>query len=83
LVEGDKARIRDGEYKEHQLAANWAGNVVAEVLDLDLNDTATKQRVKQMLAAWIADGHFKIETRRDPAKRQHKKYIVVANEPPN
>jgi hypothetical protein len=33
-----------------------------------------------MLAAWIADGHFKIEVRRDPAKREDKKYIVVADE---
>jgi hypothetical protein len=33
-----------------------------------------------MLAAWIAAGHFKIVTRRDPAKRENKKYIVVAED---
>jgi hypothetical protein len=78
-LEAIKAKIRGGDYKEHQLAANWAGLAVAEVLKLDLADVPTKQRVKQMLVAWIADGHFKIEVRRDPAKREDKKYIVVAD----
>jgi hypothetical protein len=64
--------------QEHQLATNWAGLAVAEVLTLDLNDAPTKQRIKQMLAAWIANGHFKV--RRDPAEREDKKYIVVADE---
>jgi hypothetical protein len=63
--------------KAKQLAAKWAGTVVAEVLALDLNADGVKRRIKQMLAAWITAGHFKIETRRDPDKREDKKYIVV------
>ncbi len=73
-----KARLRGGDYKEHALANDWAGHVVADILQLDCDEKPTRQRIKRMLAAWIKAGHFKIETRRDPVKREFKKYIAVA-----
>jgi hypothetical protein len=74
-----KATIRAGEYRAHELAETWAGLVVADVLELDASDKPTKQRIKAMLAAWIGAGHFKTVLRRDPVKREDKKYLIVTD----
>jgi len=35
-------------------SSDWAGMPIAQTLDLDLADEVAKERVKRMLAAWIA-----------------------------
>jgi hypothetical protein len=71
-----KTRIAEGSYREHFAASDWAGNIVAEVLDIDLSDSNERRRVGQMLKAWIADDHFEVVLRRND-KREEKKFIVV------
>jgi hypothetical protein len=74
---GIKARLGAGNYRENDQAGDWAGHVVAELLGIDVEDKGSKQRIKQMLKAWLAAGHFTIETRLD-SKRMSKKYIAPA-----
>src|SRR4029079_18922610 len=80
-LEAIKGLLRGGDYKEHVLAANWAGIAVARILELDLDDADAKSRIKKMLAAWtLPGGPLKVEARRDPEKREMKNYITVADQ---
>ena len=47
-----KKRIGAGDYRASEQAAAWAGNIVAEVLGIDLDDKANKRRIKAMLKQW-------------------------------
>jgi Bifunctional DNA primase/polymerase, N-terminal/AAA domain len=71
------ARLGVGEFREDSQAANWAGHVVAEVLELNADDPADKKRVKKLLAGWVKTGVLKIETHRDKARKE-KKFVVAA-----
>jgi hypothetical protein len=81
-LEAIKAKLRGGDFKEHKLASDWAGLVVGEVLGIDCSIKAEAKRVENMLKAWIKARHFKVESKRDPIKRENKKYIVVCDPPP-
>jgi AAA domain-containing protein len=59
-------------------AANWAGNAVAEVLDLDLEDESARRRVKDLLKAWIASGALTVEKVKD-TKGREQPHIKVGN----
>ena len=34
-------------------SANWAGHIVGQTLNIDVNDAAGKDRIKELLAYWI------------------------------
>lgn len=74
-LDGIKARIGAGSYRESDQAGDWAGHIIAELLGIDTDDKGEKQRVKRMLKAWISAGHFAVEQRAD-SKRMLKKYVV-------
>ncbi len=70
-------RIIDaGEYRENPQAAYWAGKVVADILDLNVDKKSDKSRIRQLLAGWIDEGALKVEERADK-KREIRKWIVV------
>lgn len=69
--------IAGGEYKESSQADAWAGNVVAEVLELDLDDEVQKKRATEILKSWIASGALRIEKIRDTKKGRDTKFIRV------
>lgn len=60
VLNGIQTRLAAADYKASEQAKNWAGTVVAEILDIDLSDKAEKRRVKEMLTAWIGEGHLEI-----------------------
>lgn len=60
-----KKRIGGCDYRESEQAKQWAGLVVADVLNLDLDNKGDKRRVKAMLKKWEKDGHFTTEMRQD------------------
>jgi hypothetical protein len=71
-----KARVLSGEYRQNEQAKDWAGKVVADILELDVTEPADKKRIKRLLAAWITAGHFKVESRKDAVRRELKDFIV-------
>ncbi|WP_203309626.1 AAA family ATPase [Sphingomonas beigongshangi] len=71
-----QAAIAAGEYKHHHSAADWAGNIIADVLGLNINDKVDRARVLRMLGTWIENDVLRVEERRD-ANRQMKKFVVV------
>ena len=68
--------IAAGEYKHHHSAADWAGNVIADVLGLSVNDRGDKARILRMLSTWIENDVLRVEERKD-GNRQMKKFVVV------
>lgn len=75
LLEGLKARMGAGNWRESDQSGDWAGHLVGELFGLDSSDKAEKATIKRMLAAWTAEGHFTTEMRPD-TKRMPKKHIV-------
>ena len=78
-----KALIADGNYKAHDQAKNWAGNVIANVLQLDLEVKSDKARCKTILSEWIKAGHLKIVTLWDKERREEKEFVVNSDWLPN
>jgi AAA domain-containing protein len=69
-------RIASGEWREDAQAAKWAGQAVAELLELDLDRVEQKARVKALVKLWIESGALKVVERLD-AKRRERKFIEV------
>lgn len=68
--------MADGDWRQDSQAKDWAGKLVAEVLNLDLELKADQQRVKIILKTWLGNGVLKIERRRDE-KGNDRPFIVV------
>lgn len=81
LLAGIKARLGAGNFRESEQSGDWAGHLVAELLNTDSSDPTEKRRIKRMLAAWIAAGELAIEMRPDH-KRTPRKHIVPSASPP-
>lgn len=58
LLAGLKARLGASSYRESTQAKWWAGNLVAELFKLDPKED--RERIKDMLAAWIDAGELQI-----------------------
>jgi len=69
-------RISEGQWRESAQSPQWAGNAVAEVLDLDIEDAPPQARVKSLLKTWIASGALKVVVRPDE-QRKERKFIEV------
>lgn len=54
-----QTRISEGQWREDIRSPQWAGTSVAEVLGIDLDEKAGKQRVKSLLATWVKTGALK------------------------
>jgi hypothetical protein len=65
--------IAAGQWREDAQSPDWAGNAVANVLDLDATAPADKTRIKTMLEAWIGNKVLKIVEKPD-AKRRLKRF---------
>jgi AAA domain len=69
-------RISEDQWRESAQSPQWAGNAVAEVLDLDVSDAAPLARVKSLLKTWLASGALKVVTKPDE-QRKEKKFVEV------
>jgi hypothetical protein len=72
-----KERLASGTWRENVQAKAWAGNVVAEVLGLDLADEGARDAVRQLLRQWISDGVVKVIDGKDD-RRKPCKFVVPA-----
>ncbi|HEX7822734.1 MAG TPA: hypothetical protein VF463_19195 [Sphingobium sp.] len=68
--------IDAGEFRENSQSRDWAGLIVAQVLDLDANDKVDKSRIKQLLAGRIKEGALAVVSAPDK-KRENRKWIKV------
>ncbi|RVQ66164.1 AAA family ATPase [Sinorhizobium medicae] len=66
---GLKARLDASDFKASDQANNWAGKLVGEFFDLDVQDKDSKRQVKAMLAAWIDAGELEIVQIQDAYRR--------------
>jgi RecA-family ATPase len=75
-----KKRIGGGDYRYDEQAKQWAGLIVADVLNMDLDNKGDKRRVKVMLRKWESDGHFTTEMRPDENSKKRKCMVPVWGE---
>jgi hypothetical protein len=80
VTTADMMKVRvmaaEADYRNDPQSADWIGNAVAEVLDLDV--VADKKRIKALLKTWISNGVPKLDQRID--EHRHKKTFVVPGE---
>lgn len=71
--------VASGSYKENHQAADWVGKAVADVLGISADKSATADRAKinGLLRTWFGTGALIVVERRDPDKREMKKYVEV------
>jgi hypothetical protein len=60
-------------------AREWAGNIVADVLNLNISDHSVRSRIRVMLETWIKSGAFKIDEIKDTEKGRNTPVLVVDN----
>lgn len=65
-------KIHAGRYRESVQAADWVGVAIADVLGLDLDDAASKQRVKTLVRGWLESGALKVVDGTDDKSRKRK-----------
>jgi hypothetical protein len=68
--------IAAGEWRQSATSKGWAGSAVADVLGLDLDDLASKSRVKTLLKTWIENKALKVAQRPDES-RHDRPFIEV------
>lgn len=69
-------RIADGQWRKDVQAKDWAGNAVAEVLDLDGSDKAVRARINRLLSVWIENGALIVTDGKDQ-KGNPRKFVSV------
>ena len=85
--------VSKGEWRQDVRAANWVGNCIADVLDINISKDADddkdelenkkqgRERIKRILTALIKRGVLKVEEKQDPKTRK-KFWMVVAGKTP-
>lgn len=73
-----QAKIAGGDWRRSDQAKDWAGRVVADVLDLDLDDKANKKKAKAVLETWISTGVLSVELRPDK-NGDERPFVVVGS----
>jgi hypothetical protein len=71
--------IRSGSWAENVQASNWAGYAISQALDLPDTSAADKQRLKDLLRAWVASGALKIDRQHDARNGRDKPVVVVGD----
>lgn len=74
-----QAMVDGGTYKESAQAKDWVGNAVAGVLGISASKDAKADRAKinAILRTWYANGALVVVEKRDPDKREMKKFVEV------
>jgi len=69
-------RVAAGNYRANVQANDWVGKVVAEALDLDIEDTADKTKVKGILKTWLKSGAL-VKVEKEGEDRKLRPFIEV------
>lgn len=80
-------RLAAGDYRKSQQGTPWAGDVVADVLGLDITNGQHRARIKTLLGSWENNGALKVEDRKDASRRARPclvpdQWVVVGSAPP-
>lgn len=69
--------VSEGDWRENpQTKEAWVGNVVADVMGVNLDDKHNRKRVQTLLFAWIREGVLDVVEKEDK-KRMPRKFVVV------
>ena len=71
--------IASGEWAKDSQANDWAGHAVAEVLGLDADDPADREKIKTLLKTWIENLALKVAHKPVKGKSRDRPVIVVGN----
>jgi hypothetical protein len=63
-------------------STNWVGNIVAEVLGLDLEDKNHRARVNTMIGTWLKNKVLAVEELNDSRQGRPVKIVVAGQNPP-
>jgi hypothetical protein len=73
-----KSTLAGGAYKSAPQGRPWAGEAIAYVLGVDIDDKAEKKRVGGILKALLAEGVLATVEERDPMSRQVASFVRAA-----
>ncbi|WP_286159040.1 AAA family ATPase [Methylobacterium sp. Leaf456] len=68
--------VSNGRWRENIQARDWVGKAIASALQLNLDDSAHKEKVKRLLQVWTASGMFVVTTGLD-ANRIERAFVEV------
>ncbi|GMM93103.1 hypothetical protein MTsN3n11_14050 [Qipengyuania sp. MTN3-11] len=68
--------IGQGDYREDVRAKAWAGNAIAEVLNLNIDEKSDRKRATQILKEWIKNGSLEVVETEDKHRKIRKQVIV-------
>jgi hypothetical protein len=63
-------RIHEGDWRIDVRAKNWAGNLVAEVLDFAQVEKDDRPRLQAILRTWVNNGALKIVRRKNEQRKE-------------
>lgn len=69
-------RVDEGEFRLDQRAVRWAGDIIGEVLGIDVTSNAAKRRVKSILDGCIARGDLVVEERFSETRKRMVEYVM-------
>ncbi len=74
-----QAAVSAGEWKESSQAKDWVGFAVATAMGLSAEKEAKadRARIGTLLRTWISTGALVVVEKRDPKKREDKKFVEV------
>ena len=72
-------RVANGDARLDAQAKGWVGNIVGDVLGLNVGDATAKARIKSIVKIWIENGALRVVTR--PDERRRMKQFVTTGEP--
>lgn len=72
-----QTKIASGVWGADIRSADWAGHAIAESLGLDASDKLQKERIKQLLKAWLDSGALKLQNRPSQTTPNRTREIVV------
>jgi hypothetical protein len=70
--------IHGGEWREDVRSKTWAGNAVAEALELDIKDASVRSKVKTLISTWVANDALRVVEHAD--KSRHMRSFVRVGE---
>lgn len=64
--------VAAGDWRESDQSPDWVGSVIANALEMDLEEAGTKRRIKNWIKQWVRDGWLQVEQAKDKSARPRK-----------
>lgn len=74
-LEAVKRALKGGTYRFDVRSKDWYGHHMAEVLGMDTDEAAVRNKIKQVMAVWLKNAEFELYEMMDPNTRKEFKYI--------